>query len=62
MSMKKYTSPEKVEVFAGQEAAVVNRHLKRTGKAMSNFTEEELADLQSELESVRGEDSEKTEK
>jgi len=53
MSMKKYTSPEKVEVFYGEEAAVVNRHLKRVGKAISDFSEEEKEALSADLEKAQ---------
>ena len=62
MSMKKYTSPEKMEVFHGEEAVVLNKHLKRTGKAVSDFSEEELADFNSDLEKVREKAEEDSEK
>ncbi len=51
--MKKYTSPEKIVVFYGEEAVVVNRHLKRVGKAISDFSDEEKEALSADLEKVR---------
>lgn len=60
MSMKKYTSPEKLEVFHGEEAVVLNRHLKRTGKAVSEFSDEERESFLSDLETVREREAEKT--
>lgn len=54
--MKKYTSPEKIEVFYGEEAAVVNKHLAKLGKAVSDFTDEEKEALQADLEAVRVEE------
>ncbi len=62
MSMKKYTSPEKMEVFHGEEAVVLNRHLKRTGKAVSDFNEEELKSFTEDLESVREKEADSEEK
>ncbi len=62
MTMKKYTSPEKVEVFYGDEAAVVNKHLKRVGKAVSDFSDEEKEALSADLEKVREKEAEKTAK
>jgi len=59
MSMKKYTTPEKAEVFYGEEAAVVNRHLKRVGKAVSDFSDEEKEALSNDLEKVREREAEK---
>ena len=53
MAMKKYTTPEKLEVFSGEEATVVNKHLSKTGKAVSDFNEEERDAFLTELESVR---------
>jgi hypothetical protein len=53
MAMKKYTSPAEVKVFTGVEAEVVNKHLSKNAKAVSDFNEDELSDLQSDLEGAR---------
>lgn len=47
--MKKYGTPEKAEVFAGEEATVINRHLARVGKALSEFSQEEIDALNKDL-------------
>jgi hypothetical protein len=51
--MKKYGNPEKVEVFSGEEATVVNTHLARTGKALTDFTDEEREAFHKDLEAVQ---------
>lgn len=62
MAMKKYTSPEKLEVFSGEEATVVNKHLAKTGKAVSDFSDEEKEAFLSDLEKVRPSKEDDTEK
>ncbi len=54
MGMQKFGDVEKIEVLAGEEAQVLNKHMKRTGKyKVSDFDKEEKKALQAELESVR---------
>lgn len=53
MTIKKYGERESFEVFKGLEAEVVNQHLRKTGKAVSEFDEGELAALNADLETVR---------
>jgi len=57
--MKKYTSPEKIDVFYGKEAVVVNRHLGKVGKPISDFSDEEKEALSADLEKVREPEEEK---
>jgi len=57
MAMKKYTSPAEVTVFTGKEAEVVNDHLAKHGKAVSEFEEQELKDLSDDLEAAREEEA-----
>ena len=57
-TMKKYGTPEKAEVFAGKEAAVINKHLAKTGKALSEFSEDELEAFQKDLDKAREKDEE----
>lgn len=53
MAMQKFGDSEQAEVFRGREAAVVNAHMQRLGKAVSEFDDNEKQALQSELEGVR---------
>jgi len=54
--MKKYGSPSKLTVFTGEEVNVVDEAFQKTGKtAVSEFSEEELDDLQKELDKLAGE-------
>lgn len=53
MAIQKYGQNEPAEVFRGREAAVVNDHMQRVGKAVSEFDENELDSLNNDLESVR---------
>ena len=62
MAMKKYTTPEKAEVFSGKEATVVNKHLAKHGKAVSDFSDEEREALYADLEAVREKDESDSEK
>jgi hypothetical protein len=56
MAMKKTGESEKLEVvYTGREASVVHDHLLKTGKALSDFDNEERAALDSDLESVKDE-------
>lgn len=57
MAMKKYGDAQPAELFVGEEARVVNDHLRKTGKAVSDFSEGELAALNADLENVRGTES-----
>lgn len=61
-SMKKYGTPEKAEVFVGDEAKVINKHLAKTGKTLSEFSEEELEAFNEDLEKAREKASKKAEK
>ncbi len=54
--MRKYGNPEKLKLFRGEEARVLNEHLAKTGKAVSDFSEEEKDALQTDLEAVAVED------
>lgn len=58
MAMKKYTSPAKATVFTGQAAEVVNKHLAKTGKALSEFNEDELIAFNQDLEKAEEKDAE----
>ncbi len=54
--MRKYGSPEKLTVFTGEEVGVVDTAFQKTGKtAVSDFTEEELKELQEALDALEGE-------
>lgn len=53
MTLQKIGQPEQAEVFRGREATIVNSHMAKTGKAVSEFDQDELQSLNSELESVR---------
>lgn len=50
--MKKYGQNEPLEVFRGKEAAVVNDHMQKVGKAVSDFDSEQLDALRADLQSV----------
>jgi len=53
--MRKYAQGEgEVEVLRGEEAVVVNEHLAKTGKAVSDFDEKEREAFRSDLDKVRG--------
>lgn len=55
--MRKYSQGEgNLEVLRGEEAVVVNKHLAKTGKAVSDFTDDERAALHADLDAVRGKD------
>lgn len=59
MAMKKIGTPEKIEnVFSGCEASVLNDHLQRIGKALADFSDDERADLDADLNAVRESESE----
>jgi hypothetical protein len=52
--MKKYSQGEgNLEVLRGEEAVVVNEHLSKTGKAVSDFNENERQALHADLDRVR---------
>lgn len=51
--MQKFGDNQHAEVFQGKDAEIVNRHMAKTGKAVSDFDQDELQSLNSELESVR---------
>lgn len=53
MTLKKYGDNEQAEIFVGREAEVVNRHLQRVAKPVSEFSDEEKQELQADLEKVR---------
>ena len=53
MAIKKYGDAERADVFRGKEATVVNQHIKKLGKAVSDFSEEELNALNKDLEEVQ---------
>ena len=53
MTLQKTGDNERADVFRGPEAEVVNRHMQRVGKAVSEFDQDELKALDDELESVR---------
>lgn len=53
--MKKYAQGEgNVEVLRGEEAVVVNKHLSKTGKAVTDFNDKEREALHADLDKVRG--------
>lgn len=57
--MKKYAEAEgNLEVLRGREAQVMNDHLQRVGKAVSDFDTEEKKALQVDLEQARKENKE----
>ena len=53
MAMKKYGDSKKAQVFRGREAVVLNEHIQRHGKALSDFTEKQLEAFHADLESIR---------
>ena len=53
MALQKFGDSSPAEVFRGKEASVVNRHMRRLGKAVSDFDQSEKDQLQAELEEVR---------
>lgn len=54
MAMKKTGDAQKIDVaYYGEEAGIVNEHLSKTGKAISEFNRDEKRALQEELESFR---------
>jgi len=56
--MKKYSQGEgNLEVLRGDEAVVVNEHLSKTGKAVTEFSDSERQALHADLDRVRGIDS-----
>lgn len=55
MGMQKYGDNQPAEVFVGEEAVVVSSHLQRTGKALSDFSEEERNALDEDLAKFRPE-------
>jgi hypothetical protein len=56
MALQKFGDAESAEVFRGEEAKVVNDALAKTGKAVSEFDENELATLRAQLDAVREEE------
>ena len=58
MAIKKYAESEgKLTVLRGDEAAVLSNHISKTGKKVSDFSEDELKALNDELDSVRKQES-----
>lgn len=57
MAIQKYGDAEQADVFHGREAQVVNVHMQRHGKAVSEFSQEQKATLDAELEQLRAEDN-----
>lgn len=57
MAMKKTGDAVPAEVFSGEEAVVLNEHLQKRGKALSDFTDKQRAELDEDLASVRKEAS-----
>jgi len=53
MAMKKTGDAVKAVVFSGEEAVVLNEHLQKQGKALSDFTDKQREALDSDLEAVR---------
>lgn len=54
MSMKKYTQSEgKVEVLRGEEADTLLKHTRKLGKSVSDFSEDEKASLDTDLQAAR---------
>ena len=57
--MRKYSQGEgNLEVLRGEEAVVINKHLAKTGKAVSDFSDDERTALHADLDAVRGEQEE----
>lgn len=55
MAIKKYAQGEgNLEVLRGEEAVVVQSHLAKTGKAVTEFSDEEREALREDLDQVRG--------
>lgn len=57
MTLKKYGDASKAEVFRGDKAAVVNEHLKKVGKSLEDFSDDERKDLHKDLDAVAEEKS-----
>ena len=50
MAIKKYGDAQEAKVaYVGEEARVVNEHLRKVGKPLSEFDKEETKSLQAEL-------------
>jgi hypothetical protein len=53
MAMKKTGDAVPAEVFTGEEAVVLNTHLQKRGKALSDFTDNQRDELEADLAKVR---------
>ncbi len=58
MALQKYGDAEHANVFHGRDASIVNVHMQRHGKAVSEFSEDEKAALYAELERAALEEEE----
>jgi hypothetical protein len=58
MGMEKYGDAAPAEIFTGKQAAVVNDHLRRHGKALSDFTEDERKALDVDLDNAKSDEQE----
>lgn len=57
MAIKKYAQGEgDLEVLRGEEAVVVQSHLAKTGKAVTDFNDEEREALHEDLDRVKPEE------
>ena len=61
MAMKKTGEAVPAEVFTGEEAVVLNEHLQKRGKALSDFTENQREELEADLEATRSKSEEAAE-
>jgi hypothetical protein len=54
MAMRKTGDAEKIDVaYFGEEAGIVNEHLSKTGKSVSDFSAEEKEALDKDLQAFR---------
>lgn len=61
MAMRKTGDSQKIEVaYFGEEAPIVNAHLQRVGKSVSDFSAEEREALESDLQAFRASNEEES--
>ena len=61
MAMRKTGDASKIDVaYFGEEAGIVNEHLQRVGKSVSDFSAEEQEALQKDLQAFRASSEEET--
>ena len=55
--MRKYAQGEgELEIFRGEEAQVVNKHMSKLGKTVADFNDAERQDLHTDLDALKPEE------